>query len=134
MQLAEDIVPWRECCQELAALFKPARDVNLLDVLKVLKSATDLTVFDGACNYTNLRIARALAAMVSKNFTGTPEEWKLWRVMSLHVSQEVRGKGLWSPSEALRFRDGLRVKLAMPTYGFQDLICFICLLQSVPLD
>ena len=133
MQLAEEIVPWRECCQELAALFKPARDVNLLDVLKVLKSATDLTVFDGTCNYKNLHIARALAAMASKNFTDTPEEWKLWRAMPPHVAQEVRDKGLWSPSEALRFRDGLRVKLAMPTYGFQDLICFICLLQSIPL-
>ena len=27
----------------------------------------------GACNYKNLRIARALAVMVSKNFTDTPE-------------------------------------------------------------
>ena len=133
MQLAEEIGPWRECCQELAALFKPAGDVNLLDVLKVLKSATDLTVFDGACNYKNLRIARALAAMVSKNFTDTPEEWQLWRAMPPHVTQEIRDKGLWSPSEALRFRDGLRVKLGIPTYGFQDLICFICLLQSLPL-
>ena len=133
MQLAEEIGPWRECCQELAALFKPAGDVNLLEVLNVLKSATDLTVFDGACNYNNLRIARALAVMVSKNFTDTPEEWLLWRAMPPHVAQEVRDKGLWSPSEALRFRDALRVKLAMPMYGFQDLICFICLLRSVPL-
>ena len=133
MQLAEEIGPWRECCQALAALFKPAGDVNLLDVLKVLKSATGLTVFDGACNYKNLRIVRALAAMVSKNFTDTPEEWQLWRVMSPHVTQEIRDKGLWSPSEALRFRGGLRVKLGIPTYGFQDLICFICLLQSLPL-
>ena len=133
MHLAEEIVPWRECCQELAALFQPARDVNPLDVLEVSRSATDLTVFDGACNYKNLRIAHALAAMASKNFTDTPEEWKLWRAMPPHVAQEVRDKGLWSPSEALRFRDGLRVKLAMPTYGFQDLICFICLLQSIPL-
>ena len=69
MQLAEEIGPWRECCQELAAFFKPAGDENLLEVLKVLKSTADLTVFDGACNYKNLRIARALAAMVSKNFT-----------------------------------------------------------------
>ena len=70
--------------------------------------------------------------MVSKNFTDTPEEWQLWRAMSPRAAYEVRDKGLWSPSEALRFRDGLRVKLAMPTYGFQDLICFICLLQSIP--
>ena len=98
-----------------------------------MKSATDLTVFNGASNYKNLRIARALAAMVSKNFTDTPEEWQLWRAMSPHVAREARDKGLWSPSVALRFRDGLRVKLAMPTCGFQDLICFICLLQSLPL-
>ena len=131
MQLAGEIGPWRECCQELAALFEPAGDVNLLDVLNVLKSATDLTVFDGACNYKNLRIARALAVMASKNFTDTPEEWQLWRAMTPHVAHEIRDKGLWPPSEALRFRDGLRVKLAMPTYGFQDLICFICMLQSI---
>lgn len=133
MQLAEEIGPWRECCQELAALFEHAGDVNLLDVLNVLKSATALTVFDGACNYKNLRIARALVVMVSKNFTDTPEEWQLWRAMSPHVAQAIRDMGLWSPSEALRFRDGLRVKLNMPTYGFQDLTCFICLLQSLPL-
>ena len=71
--------------------------------------------------------------MVSKNVADTPDEWQLCRARSPHVAQEVRDKGLWSPSEALRFRDGLRVKLAKPTYGFQDLICFLCLLQSVPL-
>ena len=41
--------------------------------------------------------------------------------------------GLWSPNEALRFRNWLRVRLAMPTYGFQDLFCFICLLAGIPL-
>ena len=117
----------------MVAVSEPAGDVDLSDVLNVLKAAIDLTVFDGACNYKNLRIARALALMVSKNFTDPPEEWQLWRAMSPHVAQEVRDKGLWPPSEALRFRDGLRVKLAKPTYGFQDLICFLCLLQSVPL-
>ena len=55
----------------------PPGGVHLLDVLNVLKAAADLTVFDGACNYKNLRIARALALMVSKNFTDTPEEWLL---------------------------------------------------------
>ena len=50
MQLAEEIGPWCECCQELAAVFEPAGDVNLLGVLNVLKAAADLTVFDGACN------------------------------------------------------------------------------------
>ena len=77
MQLAEERGPWRECCQELAAVFEPAGILNLLDVLNVLKAAADLTVSDGACNYKNLRIARALALMASKNFTDTPEEWLL---------------------------------------------------------
>ena len=69
MQLAEEIGPWRECCQELAVLFKPARGVNLLGVLKVLKSATDLTVVDGCSNYTHIRLVRALAVMLSQDFT-----------------------------------------------------------------
>ena len=80
------------CCQELVALFEPAGDVNLLAVLNVLKSVTALTVFDGTCNYENLRIARALAVMASKNFTDTPEEWQLCMAMSPHVAQEARDK------------------------------------------
>ena len=128
MQLAEEIVPWRECCQELAALFKPAGDVNLLDVLNVLKSATDLTVFDGACNYKNLRIARALAAMASQNFTDTPEEWKLWRAMPPHVAQEVRDKGLWPPSEALRCQGRVQGDVGQAHVWLSMIfVCFICL-------
>ena len=73
MQLSEEIGPWRSCCKKMAALFEPAGDVSLLDMLTVFQSATDLTVFDGACNYKNIRIARALAVMVSKNFTDIPE-------------------------------------------------------------
>ena len=107
MQLAEEIGPWRECCQELAALFKPAGGVNLLDVLKVLKSATDLTVFDGASNYTHISITRALAAMVSKNFADTPEGWQLWRVMPPARRARASSVGpLPSPKEALHCRSG----------------------------
>ena len=86
----------------------------------------NMAVFDGRNTYKNVRLLRALAVMLQKRFADTPAAWEVWRGMSAHVSEVAQRQGVWASTDALKFRDALRLKLRMPHYGFSGMVCFMC--------
>ena len=129
-ELAEEVDAWRDCCAQLAELCRhPAAPVDLEHFLAIV-GRSNLATFGSGVNYKNMRLARALSIAVNMQFEDNEAAWKCFRSMSAHVQHVVKASGLWAHSDALLFRDALRKRLGDPSYSFNDLTCFVCLMPK----
>ena len=129
MALCKEVSAWRECSAKLGKLYNREDSIEVADALEIIDDA-NLSTFDGQRCYKNVRLIRALCLLMNKPMKDTVESWKILRSMSASVSEKLKSYGAFSYEGAMKFRDSLRSRLNEPRYTLNDLVCFVCCIDS----
>ena len=95
-----------------------------------------LKVFGKSCMYTcspsykNVRCCRILAEAFSKRFIDCVEDFKIFKRMSLHMTQTLKEWGISDFDTAMKFVDGMKDTCGLPTYSLNDFIIYTCRMSS----
>ena len=113
----------------MGELYDREDSIEVADALEIIDDA-NLSTFDGQRCYKNVRLIRALCLLMNKPMKDTVASWVILRSMSSSESEKLKSYGVYSYERAIQFRDSLRSRLNGPRYTLNDLVCFVCLVDS----